>query len=124
MSGYSGYSMSNNAVDAYESGEKPRSKWTKKVLLSAIFSIEQMAVERRSLQTAFNESSVWTRRTTTRFRPSKHKKKTTLGGLFFYWDGSFGRTGTSSTPATFFMLLHLCSLSPMSFAIVFHVGVP
>lgn len=65
MSGYSGYSMSNNAVDAYESGEKPRSKWTKKVLLSAIFSIEQMAVERRSLQTAFNESSVWTRRTTT-----------------------------------------------------------
>ncbi len=83
MSGYSGYSMSNNAVDAYESGEKPRSKWTKKVLLSAIFSIEQMAVERRSLQTAFNESSVWTRRTTTRFRPSKHKKKTTLGGLFF-----------------------------------------
>lgn len=82
MSGYSGYSMSNNAVDAYESGEKPRSKWTKKVLLSAIFSIEQMAVVRRSLQTAFNESSVWTRRTTTRFRPSKHKKKTTLGGLF------------------------------------------
>lgn len=29
MAGYSGYSMSNNAVDAYESGEKPRSKWTK-----------------------------------------------------------------------------------------------
>jgi len=29
MSGYDGYSMSNNAVDAYENGEKPISKWTK-----------------------------------------------------------------------------------------------
>ena len=28
-SGYSGYSMSNRAVEAYESGEKPLSKWTK-----------------------------------------------------------------------------------------------
>lgn len=185
MAGYFGYSMSNNAVDAYESGEKPRSKWTKAAILNAIeaevlngtlslqcnieklkqaplsflrtkalqyaswhhtskyfngtdffaldtdylasltddklskeiesyrmeqsqekktrtaperwlcsflvwggtrnypsskryveegiiigdFSIGQMAVERRSLQTAFNASSVWTRRTTNRFRP-------------------------------------------------------
>ena len=29
-SGYSGYSMSNRAVDAYEDGEMPLSKWTKK----------------------------------------------------------------------------------------------
>lgn len=29
MAGYKGYSMSNNAVDAYMSGEKPISKWTK-----------------------------------------------------------------------------------------------
>lgn len=36
MAGYSGYSMSNNAVDAYESGEKPRSKWTKAAILNAI----------------------------------------------------------------------------------------
>lgn len=28
-SGYSGYSMSKNAVDAYECGEKPLSRWTK-----------------------------------------------------------------------------------------------
>lgn len=33
MAGYSGYSMSNNAVDAYENGEKPYSKWTKQDLL-------------------------------------------------------------------------------------------
>lgn len=36
MAGYNGYSMSNNAVDAYESGEKPMSKWTKTEMLKAI----------------------------------------------------------------------------------------
>lgn len=32
-SGYSGYSMSNRAIEAYESGERPLSKWTKTELL-------------------------------------------------------------------------------------------
>lgn len=32
-SGYTGYSMSNRAVEAYENGEKPISKWTKTELL-------------------------------------------------------------------------------------------
>ncbi|MGY3725445.1 hypothetical protein SAMN05421767_10428 [Granulicatella balaenopterae] len=36
MSGYYNYSMSNNAVSAYESGEKPLSKWLKKDLLDEI----------------------------------------------------------------------------------------
>lgn len=36
MSGYNGFSMSNNAVDAYESGEKPLSKWTKFEILHSI----------------------------------------------------------------------------------------
>ncbi|MGL4362200.1 MAG: hypothetical protein ACRCSG_02840 [Cellulosilyticaceae bacterium] len=35
MAGYNGYSMSNNAVDAYATGEKPNSKWTKTDLLEA-----------------------------------------------------------------------------------------
>lgn len=34
--GYSGYSMSNRAVAAYEDGEKPLSKWTKAEILGAI----------------------------------------------------------------------------------------
>lgn len=34
MAGYNNYSMSNNAVDAYERGERPRSKWTKAEILS------------------------------------------------------------------------------------------
>lgn len=34
--GYSGYSMSNNAVAAYEDGEKPISKWTKSDILQAV----------------------------------------------------------------------------------------
>ena len=36
MAGYKGFSMSNNAVAAYESGEKPLSKWTKTDILDAI----------------------------------------------------------------------------------------
>ena len=36
MAGYWGKSMSNNAVEAYERGEKPISKWSKRVLLEAL----------------------------------------------------------------------------------------
>ena len=36
MAGYYGYSMSNNAVDAYENGEKPLSRWRKSDILEAI----------------------------------------------------------------------------------------
>ena len=36
MAGYSGFSMSNNAVEAYENGEKPISKWSKKDILNSI----------------------------------------------------------------------------------------
>ena len=36
MSGYCGYSMSNNAIAAYNSGEKPMSKWTKVTILEEI----------------------------------------------------------------------------------------
>lgn len=35
MAGYKGFSMSNNAVEAYESGEMPLSKWTKAEMLEA-----------------------------------------------------------------------------------------
>lgn len=36
MAGYNGYSMSNNAVDAYNNGEMPLSKWTKAAILEAV----------------------------------------------------------------------------------------
>lgn len=36
MAGYDGYSMSNNARDAYDRGEKPLSKWTKGAILEAL----------------------------------------------------------------------------------------
>lgn len=38
MAGYYEYSMSNNAVAAYENGEKPLSKWTKADILDEIRS--------------------------------------------------------------------------------------
>lgn len=36
MAGYKGYSMSNNAVSAYENGEKPYSRWTKAAIISEL----------------------------------------------------------------------------------------
>jgi len=36
MAGYNGYSMSNNAVDAYNDGEMPLSKWNKEAIINAI----------------------------------------------------------------------------------------
>lgn len=36
MAGYHNYSMSNNAVQAYNSGEKPLSKWTKAAIIEAL----------------------------------------------------------------------------------------
>lgn len=36
--GYSGWSMSNNAVAAYDCGEMPKSKWTKKAIVAAIIA--------------------------------------------------------------------------------------
>ena len=39
MSGYYNYSMSNNAVVAYDEGKKPRSKWDKGSLISALSEI-------------------------------------------------------------------------------------
>ena len=39
--GYHGYSMSNNAVAAYEDGEMPLSKWTKSAILNEL--VEQEA---------------------------------------------------------------------------------
>lgn len=35
-SGYNGYSMSNRAVEAYDNGEKPLSKWTKAAIIDEV----------------------------------------------------------------------------------------
>lgn len=39
--GYSGYSMSNRAVEAYRSGEKPLSSWNKQNILEELSNIEE-----------------------------------------------------------------------------------
>lgn len=41
MAGYNGWSMSNNAVDAYNNGEKPLSQWTKSEILDAVYEYKQ-----------------------------------------------------------------------------------
>lgn len=40
MAGYKKYSMSNNAVAAYQSGEMPKSKWTKAAIMAEIMESE------------------------------------------------------------------------------------
>lgn len=36
MAGYKKYSMSNNAISSYQSGEMPKSKWTKAAIMAVI----------------------------------------------------------------------------------------
>lgn len=66
--GYRGHSMSNRAVKAYDRGEMPISKWTKKVLLEELeevaydndIKLEDVGLNRlklKELQTAFLENS-------------------------------------------------------------------
>lgn len=45
MAGYKGYSMSNNAVEAYRSGEKPLSRWTKHDIIEAAKEIDEEKAE-------------------------------------------------------------------------------
>lgn len=68
MAGYNGYSMSNNAVAAYESGEMPLSKWTKTAILDAIFDNCEISEEKsdlirkmtaKELEDAFLQMSSW-----------------------------------------------------------------
>ena len=40
MAGYNGYSMSNNAVNAYANGERPLSKWTKADILKELSAMD------------------------------------------------------------------------------------
>lgn len=49
-SGYAGWSMSKNAVDAYRGGEKPFSKWTKTVLLDAIFEDKEVVFTKTEIK--------------------------------------------------------------------------
>lgn len=45
MAGYHGWSMSNNAVAAYNNGEKTLSKWTKNAILQAVAKIDPEKAE-------------------------------------------------------------------------------
>ena len=55
MAGYNNYSMSNNAVLAYQTGEKPKSKWTKKEIIEELrnqtedLKVDIKALEKRSV---------------------------------------------------------------------------
>lgn len=44
MAGYYNYSMSNNAKDAYSSGEMPYSKWTKSEMLNRLSNEQQKKI--------------------------------------------------------------------------------
>lgn len=49
MAGYYGISMSNNAIEAYERGLKPSSKWTKKEIIEKLV---EASVDERIISTA------------------------------------------------------------------------
>lgn len=52
MAGYKGYSMSNNAVEAYINGERPLSKWNKKAVIEYI--AEDLGVSTEEVQLKYN----------------------------------------------------------------------
>ncbi len=74
MAGYSMWSMSNNAVEAYKSGEKPISKWTKTAILNAISDMGydfpllkkvKLVILRKYIleNTAYHHTSIYYRKT-------------------------------------------------------------
>jgi len=63
MSGYKGYSMSNNAIAAYNEGEKPKSKWTKTEIVREI---------EKSCKYIFSRWKLRTGKITTRSEFEKH----------------------------------------------------
>lgn len=52
MAGYKGYSMSNNAIEAYNNGERPLSKWNKKAVIEYI--AEDLGVSTEEVQLKYN----------------------------------------------------------------------
>lgn len=66
MAGYNGYSMSNNAILAYNNGEKPYSKWTRSDILECIadeMTAEYYALAKRltlaEMKALFLQRSSW-----------------------------------------------------------------
>ena len=68
MAGYNGYSMSNNACDAYASGEKPYAQWSKSDVLDALkyeaeYTKEQLEQIRKysaeTVKTYFLRNTSW-----------------------------------------------------------------
>lgn len=64
-SGYSGYSMSNRAVEAYEDGEMPLSKWSKEMIIKKVVEYDHFTKEelkkytKKVLAKYFLERSSW-----------------------------------------------------------------
>lgn len=64
-SGYTGYSMSNRAVEAYEDGEMPLSKWSKQLIIDEVVEYDLFTKEdlkkytKKVLTEYFLERSSW-----------------------------------------------------------------
>ena len=118
MAGYNGYKMSNNAVDAYRSGEKPKSKWTKTEIIeecirekvdpktiAALKKLPADDVKNQCLRkTSWHHTSSMYNRTdfysldssrlgdidTSKLKPSKKEAKTTsrVTATYLVWSGT------------------------------------
>lgn len=80
MSGYYGYSMSNNAIDAYRCGEKPLSKWLKNDLIDAIEDV----LENKAEITKFKKLTVKQLKRHFLFRTSWHHTSKMYNVTDFY----------------------------------------
>lgn len=83
--GYNEYKMSNRAVNAYENGEMPLSKWNKKVIINAI----EEYIENNNIKVNFdinniNKYSLDTLKRTFLYRSSWHHTSSKFNKTDFY----------------------------------------
>lgn len=62
MAGYNGYSMSNNAVQAYQNGEMPYSKWTKAEIICTLAEMDRVLADKAKTLTTSELKALFLRR--------------------------------------------------------------
>lgn len=98
MAGYNGYSMSNNAVLAYSSGEKPYSKWTKAEIIFAIAESDRVLADKAKALTTSELKALFLRRSSWH-HTSSHYNRTDFYSVCLAADAlDIERTISSRTP--------------------------
>lgn len=90
MAGYDNYSMSNNAIKAYEDGEKPLSKWRKTDIIEEIeFLVEEGEIELKCSMNTLKKASLQTLKQICLVMSSWHHTSSHYNRTDFYYIDTF-----------------------------------